>query len=715
MQSKKRTSSMRRTLAPVLFAFVVALAGGPSDARAQTTAAAEGVPNQVRLLLDLLADPTVKDWVEQRRAEGTAKADTASDDRSETKSIASQIDAVGRNIGALVDAAPRVADEVDRVWTSIFQQFAERGLVRVILLIIGFVGLGFGVQKLFYWATKAFREWFVRLPLDTVSQRLNAVGIRLAYGLGLVAAFAIGTLGAFMPFTWPPLLRDIVFQYLLAFLVLRLALVAGRFLLAPGGPRFRIVPMETSAAWFWHWRLVLFGGWIAFVVATMQLLDSLNFQVDARRFIGIFCFLVLFGIATEAAWRRPRPAGISADQPVQRPRTAWLATGYFVFLFLLFIAGISARPLFWLAVLAAALPIAIGVTRRSVNHLLRPPGGVEAEIPSLTAVCLDRGLQSLMIIGAAIFLAGQWGIDLVALTTRDTIWTRLARGGISAVVVILIADFVWHVLKTLIDRKLVGFNAEHRPDEEEIRHRARMRTLLPIVRNLVFVVLMVMAVLMVLAALGIDIGPLIAGAGVVGVAIGFAAQTLVKDVISGIFYLIDDAFRVGEYIQSTAYKGVVESFSLRSVKLRHHRGPLYTVPFGTLGAVQNMSRDWVIDKMTIGVTYDSDIDQAKKLIKQVGQQLLAVPEFAPNIIETIKMQGVENFGHFAVNLRLKMTTKPGEQFVIRRYAFALIKKAFDANGIKFAYSTVQIAGGDNVPLAAAKTAIDLVAAPPKSA
>ena len=110
----------------------------------------------------------------------------------------------------------------------------------------------------------------------------------------------------------------------------------------------------------------------------------------------------------------------------------------------------------------------------------------------------------------------------------------------------------------------------------------------------------VLAGLMALSALGVEIGPLIAGAGVVGVAVGFGAQTLVKDVISGIFYLLDDAFRVGEYIQSGSYKGTVESFSLRSVKLRHHRGPVYTVPFGELGAVQNMSRDWVIDKFQIG-------------------------------------------------------------------------------------------------------------------
>ena len=155
-------------------------------------------------------------------------------------------------------------------------------------------------------------------------------------------------------------------------------------------------------------------------------------------------------------------------------------------------------------------------------------------------------------------------------------------------------------------------------DSPQARRRQRLNTLLPILRNFLMVLLLVVSILMILDSLGIQIGPLLAGAGVVGIAVGFGAQTLVKDIISGIFYLLDDAFRVGEYIQTSSHKGTVESFSLRSVKLRHHRGPLTTVPFGELGAVQNQSRDWVIDKMTIGVTYDTDLEQVRKLIKQVG-------------------------------------------------------------------------------------------------
>ena len=187
---------------------------------------------------------------------------------------------------------------------------------------------------------------------------------------------------------------------------------------------------------------------------------------------------------------------------------------------------------------------------------------------------------------------------------------------------------------------------------------------------------------------------------------GFGAHTLVKDVISGTFYLLADAFRVGEYIQSGSYKGTVECFSLRSGKLRHHRGPVYTVPFGQLGAVQNMSRDWAIDKFQIGVTYDIDLDRARKLIKKPGLELAEDPEYTRHIVEPHKMQVVGQFGDYALQIRCKMTTRPGEQFVIRRKALARIKQTFDDKGIRFALPTVQVAGGEETAPAAARHMIE---------
>ena len=276
------------------------------------------------------------------------------------------------------------------------------------------------------------------------------------------------------------------------------------------------------------------------------------------------------------------------------------------------------------------------------------------------------------------------------LAGQDPLFARIVHGVLTIVVILLIADVVWHAAKAAIDSKLAQTADLGQPSSEEARRRARLHTLLPIFRNVLFALVIADAVMMALAELGVEIGPLIAGASVVGVAIGFGAQTFVRDVIAGMFYLLDDAFRVGEYIQSGNYKGTVEGFSIRSVRLRHHRGPVYTVPFSLLGAIQNQSRDWVIDKIAVGITYDSDLERARKLIKQIGLDLAHDPEFAPLILEPLKMQGVEQLGDFAVQIRMKMMTLPGEQFVIRRKAYAMIKKAFDANGIKFASPTVSV-------------------------
>ena len=266
----------------------------------------------------------------------------------------------------------------------------------------------------------------------------------------------------------------------------------------------------------------------------------------------------------------------------------WLLTAYLIIIWLLWVLG--AWGLFAIAIVALVLPVAFSVMNRSASHFLRPANDdvSPAQSASLTTVYVERGLRALIILAGALFLARFWEVDLVQLTGRETPLTRLVRGALSAIIILLIADLAWQVLKTLINRQLATAHGATELDSEQAAREARLRTLLPVFRNIAFMVLAVVAVMMALSAVGIEIGPLIAGAGVVGVAVGFGAQTIVRDVISGIFYLVDDAFRVGDYIQSGSYKGTVKSFSLRSVKLRHHRGPVYTVPFGQLGAVQRV-------------------------------------------------------------------------------------------------------------------------------
>ena len=197
----------------------------------------------------------------------------------------------------------------------------------------------------------------------------------------------------------------------------------------------------------------------------------------------------------------------------------------------------------------------------------------------------------------------------------------------------------------------------------------------------------------VISALGVNITPLLAGAGIIGLAIGFGAQTLVKDVISGMFFLIDDAFRKGEYIDIGDVKGTVEKISVRSMQLRHHNGPLNTVPFGEINFITNFSRDWVVMKLPLRLTYDTDAEKVRKMIKKLGQEMLEDPNLGPQFLQPLKSQGVIQMEDSAMIMRVKFMTKPGDQWVIRRTVFAKIRDLFEREGIKFAHRevTVQLA------------------------
>ncbi len=696
-----------RTLAIWLILLLIGAARvAPADAantlsfapKSPKPAAETAPPSEIQALLNLLADPKVQTWLkDQGKAEPADKSTPKPVLESPEAMMSSRVEAVREHIAGMVGEIPNMPAQFMHAADVFHAKLGDRRPGRILGLVAAFAALGFGAEALFWLATKRVRRHLEAHPVETVGDRVRLVAERAAFALALVVAFAIGSIGAFLAFQWPSLLRQIVLGYLIVFLAIRIAAVLGRFLLAPRNERFRIIPMDSAAARFWYVRLKLVVGWTALALVTKGVLGVLEVSPAAREIIGYAFGLGTLAILLEAIWRRPPenaetgPEALHESRRLSRVKLNALLTAGLVLLWGLRVAG--TMPAFWLLLVLLIWPLADRLSRRGVEHILRPPGTAEAVgVPTLTTVFLERGLRAALIIAALVFLAWGWGIDIESLTAQETMMNRFARGALSAVAIALIADFIWHVAKTAIDLKLAETGEPGLATTDEARRRARLRTLLPIFRNILFVIVVVVAGMMALSALGVEIGPLIAGASVIGVAIGFGAQTFVRDVIAGMFYLLDDAFRVGEYIQSGNYKGTVEGFSIRSVRLRHQRGPLYTVPFGLLGAVENMSRDWVIDKITLGVTYDTDLDLARKLIKQVGLELAAEPEFAPLIIEPLKMQGVDAFGDFAIQLRAKMMTLPGEQFVIRRAAFARIKKAFDANGIKFAFPTVQVAG-----------------------
>jgi small-conductance mechanosensitive channel len=701
-----RRSNLRTALA-LLLALLFGLA---APAFAQTDAPP---PEKVDQLIKLLADPTVKDWLAKQTQDTAPAADKnnqATDGSMEPSMVSSTLDRIKAHLQRIAAAWPLLGAKFERASNILMVEFADRGILGVALIIAFFVGVGAALAYIVYRLTRPLRLWTIALPHNTPQGRAKKLGGRLIFVLAMIGAFVLGSAGTFLAFDWPPLLREIVLAYLTAAIVIWIVRMLAGFVLLP--PKFevahamdvRALKMSDERAGHWYRWIVILATVFSLVAATFLLLPTFGFDADGLLALAVPADVVLLALGIAAVLTRPRYQPAEGDRA---PRLGYAAASsmliaYFVLLFVIRTSG--ANILFWFAVAAVALPAAIVMTHRAVNYVLRPPeGNADAKaVPAVTVAVIDRGIRMALIIFAAYLLARAWGLDMQMIETTNPTVTLILRGLLNAAVIILAADFGWSIIKALIERKL---GATQGPEEGHVLdpQQARIRTLVPIIQNIMFAVILVMAILMILSSIGIQIGPLIAGAGVVGVAVGFGAQTVVKDVISGIFYLLDDAFRVGEYIVSGKYMGTVESFSLRSVKLRHHRGPLYTIPFGELGAVQNQSRDWRTDKFDITVGYDTDIDAARKLIKKVGIELAADPEYAPWVIEPIKMQGVKEFGDYGIVLRMKTTTKPGGAFSMKRKFYLLINKAFKEKGIELPFPTVHVAHGESAEAAVAQS------------
>ncbi|MES0825855.1 mechanosensitive ion channel domain-containing protein [Ruegeria sp. SCP11] len=302
--------------------------------------------------------------------------------------------------------------------------------------------------------------------------------------------------------------------------------------------------------------------------------------------------------------------------------------------------------------------------------------------------------------GILAFVVGLYA--LVVIWNPEASWSEdlpIDRA-LDVMVILFIGYILFHFFRIWIDSKIAeeiddGGEEAELGDEGGEGGQSRLATLLPLFRGAILAVVVVTIALIVLMELGINVSPLFAGAGVVGLAVGFGSQTLVRDIFSGAFFLMDDAFRKGEYIDIGDVKGTVEKISVRSFQLRHHLGALNTIPFGEIKVLTNYSRDWVIMKLPLRVTYDTDVEKVRKLIKKLGQQLLSDPVIGDNFIQPLKSQGVIEMQDSAMIIRVKFMTKPGDQWLVRKKVYQEIRELFAREGIKFAHRevTVRLAEG----------------------
>jgi small conductance mechanosensitive channel len=580
-----------------------------------------------------------------------------------------------------------------------------------------------------------------RRRLDAAAERrgiarLPPVAARFLLDLFPLVAFAAAAYGAAVMLEPTAKVRTVGLHFVNAYLIASGLMVAARLLLAPTSRALRLLPLSDVTAhglYVWCRRFVNLGVFGYFVIAAVFLLGLPRRGAEALFtglgliFAGLAIVFVLRHRRKVSQWLRRRAASAS-----QRLGTAQLLSGlavvwhlpaiaYIVGFFIVAAFRIEGgfafmfrATLLSLLVLAGAWLLLLGLRR-----LLKTIGDASKRAPETSSFhrrasaylpVVAGGLRLVVLICAVLLLLQVWSIDAWSLLQRP--WGQRAVSAILSIGMVLVFAIVfWELASNAIARYLERSSS----GESSVQHSARIRTLLPLLRKALFVFLLIMVVMITLSELGVNIAPLLAGAGVVGLAIGFGAQKLVQDVITGIFMLVEDALAVGDVVNVAGIGGLVEDMSIRSIRLRDLSGNVHTVPFSSVGTVTNMTKVFSYYLLDIGVSYREDTDKVAQVCKDIVEEMRSESEFAADILEPLEVLGLDQFVDSAVIIKARIKTRPIKQWGVGREFNRRMKKRFDKLGIEFPFPhrTIQLdvdKRGEAPPLH--ELAADAAAPPP---
>ena len=587
-------------------------------------------------------------------------------------------------------------------------------------------------------------EWVLRRRTARVRQRLEStapstwmakmkelalIGLMEMTSLG---AFLVGSLVFFFMVLDDDGLRRLLFlTYVAVVLLVRLIGLLSRFVFSPSASALRTLPLSDATAGSihgWVMRIAGVAGAGLLVIGFMELereSEAMVVAIGALTGLGIALMLMVIAVQNRKAFSRLIRRDPADCSPGVRAFHAYLADIWHILaileilgLWLLWVSYLflgqadAVIPFFalWISVplflvFNGAVQKLLDVTFGYVESREGEVAGEDLEEGAGEAPAADHrcgeaivgGLQierimvimrraiSISIGGAIVFWALRcWGFDV-------PVGREITEAAFEIGIATVFCFITWRLIEQAISRKLMSIGGmQELSDEHEMGGEggSRVGTLLHLLRKFLLVGLFTIFVLMALSAMGVDIKPLLAGAGIVGLAIGFGSQTLVKDIISGVFYLVDDAFRIGDYVDTGKVRGTVEHISVRSLRLRHSRGMVLTIPFSQLGAVTNFSRDYIIEKLEFRVSFATPIGKVKKIVKKIRNEIDEDETLRSKLLAPIKFQGVKALDDSAIIMRIKFKTRPGEQFIIRREIFIRLQKAFEESGLEFAHRQV---------------------------
>lgn len=707
----------------LVFSASVSLAQTPLSVVSQPEPAAPTAEppsaNDLHEFTRLLSDPRLLNWLVAQANGAQASAETAA---VSTKSLGEQIDAViahvDRRVLELV-AAWGYLDQTPEVIAAEWRaQLTANRQVQSLTFALIFLFFGAGLE----WLSRQYTNPMLRRieygTFDSPRARIVAALTRSGLAFVGLSMFAIGSIGSFVIVDWPPLLYTLILSTVMGIVGVRVANTLIRLFLAPRVPQLRLVPVGNRMAKVLSACAMVFTALLIFTASLIEVFEQLDSTGgDAPETLAVSAFLavglLLAGMGLLAiCFAQARK---SLPQAKHKTMARWHSYLRVLAVAVLLSWLLNVEPLMWsLLSIGLTIPllrllrlwvdqsfdqsIAEFVTKAEAERAALPqPETEEEDAPEPEPITdpyetyrpiVQRLVRFGVLVSLGLFLAIVWNAGIFDRSDNPTVAQQLFSILIDSAAALLIADLVWTWGKTSIDRRLAAYRPPE--DGQAPGPEARMATLLPLLRVVLLVVVLLVVVMSVLSSMGVNIAPILAGASVLGIAIGFGAQSLVKDVVSGIFFLIDDAFRVGEYVEIGELRGTVEKISIRSLQIRHHRGAVHTLPFGELKSMTNYSRDWVIMKLEFRVPFDTDLQLVKKLVKKVGAELKQDPHYGDAIIQTLKSQGVRRMEEFNMVVGVKFMTRPGEQWLVRRDAYQKVRDAFEANGIRMAERNVKV-------------------------
>ncbi|WP_136809704.1 mechanosensitive ion channel family protein [Desulfosediminicola flagellatus] len=554
-----------------------------------------------------------------------------------------------------------------------------------------------------------------KFSASLVKQLPHAIGLLLFFGGAYLAYFS---------FIWTdsPFVQLFFLAVLIGITFIRVIALISRIIFSPKNMLFRLLPMQCNIATGVHRLIVWSTSYMAMVLMLSVITIRLGAQTNTVSLLLLFFATILLTItgAIIIFYRSLIKDQIVSAVEIYGETASWgrttfasiwhlLALSYLFALWLLLFNNLidpeqKHRGAFMLSFFV--LPIWI-VTDKLLQWLIKYAMETlkihtddynDQDVPTEEEQeQRDKGRQTFrkvmafsrsgLVLALFVWVASLWNIKI-------PVFSNLTSVLFDSLIILAVALIFWQFISSWIERKIqesIPAEEENKDEDDEwgsAATRGRSYTLLPMIRRFIGTILVTMVTMTILSSTGVDIGPLLAGAGVIGLAVGFGAQKLVADMFSGFFYLLDDAFRVGEYVEAGGISGTVENISLRNVMLRHHRGMLQIVPHSELGAITNYMRGGIVVKFNLDFPYDAEIDTIRKIIKKVGQAMLADEEFGADFIRPVKSQGVREITNSVMTIRVKFTAKPGAHFVIRREAYKRITEALRAKGIHYAHRKV---------------------------